>query len=156
MLSLSPSQLHQLHCHAYDCYPEECCGLLLGHNGQVTEVRFMQNSWQSDFSKNSTNKLIETRRDASRRNRFAIAPLEMLEAQKDARTKQLDIIGIYHSHPDHPAVPSEYDRAIAWAEYSYLIMAVTAKDVMGTRSWKLDGDRQFIEEQILIEETNEP
>jgi proteasome lid subunit RPN8/RPN11 len=82
----------------------------------------------------------------------------MLKAQKDARDSEallrsadrnLDIIGIYHSHPDHPAVPSEFDRAIAWSQYSYIIVSVQQGKACDLKSWSLDDDHQFQPEEIL-------
>jgi proteasome lid subunit RPN8/RPN11 len=73
----------------------------------------------------------------------------MLKAQKDARDRNLDIIGIYHSHPDHPAVPSEFDRAIAWQRYSYVIVSVQQGKTCDLQSWSLDDNCQFQSEEIL-------
>ena len=160
MLYLSSEQLSQLHRHGRDCYPEECCGLMLGfhkqNSVQVEELWSTDNSWSPDFLNSDYQLNLETRPDASRRNRFVIAPVDLLRAQKYARKKQLEIIGVYHSHPDHPAVPSEYDRKIAWEQYSYLIMSVSTKEVTVTRSWKLNGDRQFLEEEICLREVKQP
>ncbi|OKH18284.1 M67 family metallopeptidase [[Limnothrix rosea] IAM M-220] len=158
MLHLTALHLEQLHQHALKCYPEECCGLLLGKSlgdsAQVTEIWLTPNSWTPDFLASPP---IENNPDpenvvseASRLNHFAIAPIELLRAQKYARSKASDIVGIYHSHPNHPAVPSEYDRRIAWSQYSYLIMAVVGDQITKTRSWKLSGDRQFLEELVTI------
>jgi proteasome lid subunit RPN8/RPN11 len=76
----------------------------------------------------------------------------MLKAQKDARDRNLDIVGIFHSHPDHPAVPSEFDRAIAWQQYSYIIVSVQNGLARDLKSWSLDDDDQFQHEEILIVE----
>ncbi|AFY40532.1 Mov34/MPN/PAD-1 family protein [[Leptolyngbya] sp. PCC 7376] len=158
MLKLQPEHLEQLHLHAHECYPEECCGLMLGQRiedvVQVVQLWRTENSWTADFlmsesSKTRTN-LSNTNSKPSRLNRFAIAPIEILRAQKYARNENLEIIGIYHSHPDHPAIPSEYDRQIAWQMYSYLIMSVTAQQVSQTLSWRLNDEQQFQEEPVAI------
>jgi proteasome lid subunit RPN8/RPN11 len=73
----------------------------------------------------------------------------MLKAQKQARDRNLDIIGIYHSHPDHPAVPSEFDRAIAWQQYSYIIVSVQQGKACDLKNWSLDDDHQFQPEEML-------
>jgi proteasome lid subunit RPN8/RPN11 len=73
----------------------------------------------------------------------------MLQAQKDARDRHLDIVGIFHSHPDHPAVPSEFDRAIAWQRYSYIIVSVQQGQACDLKSWSLDDDQQFQPEAII-------
>ena len=88
--------------------------------------------------------------EGSKRNRFSIAPQVMLQMQKAARERHLDIIGIYHSHPDNPAVPSEFDRAIAWSSYSYIIVSVEQGQATDLNSWTLDEDHQFQPEEILI------
>ncbi len=158
MLQLTAQQLEQLHHHALSCYPEECCGLLLGNDQggstQVSQIWSVENSWTEDFLAASSTEQLEgapkAKTNASRRNRFAIAPIDFLRAQKFARSEKLNVVGIYHSHPNHPAVPSEYDRQIAWSQYSYLIMSVAEDDVTKTRSWKLAGDRQFLEESVTI------
>lgn len=149
MLTIAKNLLTLCHDHARRCYPEECCGLLLGRDKQVLRVWQTENSWTTDFGDRLPPTLTQpTANPPSRLNRFAIDPKEMLAAQKFARTQNLSIIGIYHSHPDHPAIPSESDRAIAWDIYSYLIMSVTSQNVAATRSWILTGDRQFVEEEI--------
>jgi len=73
----------------------------------------------------------------------------MFKAQKDARDRNLDIIGIFHSHPDHPAVPSEFDRAIAWQQYSYIIVSVQQGKAWELKSWSLDDNHQFQPEELL-------
>ncbi|MEW6498957.1 MAG: M67 family metallopeptidase, partial [Cyanobacteriota bacterium] len=87
-------------------------------------------------------------RKLSRRHRFSIAPQVMLKAQKDARDRNLNIIGIYHSHTDHPAIPSEFDRAIAWSQYSYVIVSVQQGSACDFKSWSLDEEHKFQPEKI--------
>lgn len=147
MLRLTEIHFSQLADHAQRCYPEECCGLLLGQNKVVQQVWVTENSWTPEFLAGLP-VLSPYHLDQSRRNRFAIAPVDILAAQKYARQHALEIIGIYHSHPDYPAVPSEYDRAIAWDVYSYVILSIQQDQVATVRSWILDGDRQFQEEII--------
>ncbi|WP_156818171.1 Mov34/MPN/PAD-1 family protein [Mastigocladopsis repens] len=83
-----------------------------------------------------------------KRTRFAIAPQVMLQAQKEARDCKLNIIGIYHSHTDHPAIPSECDRQLAWQEYSYIIVSVQKGKASDIKSWLLDDNHQFQQEAI--------
>lgn len=147
MLILTTIQLAAIADQAQQCYPEECCGLLLGQGKTVQQVWSTVNCWTPDFAVQMQG-LVPTASDQSRRNRFAIAPEQILQAQKYARHHQQAIIGIYHSHPDYPAVPSEYDRCIAWEIYSYLILTVTDQGVTSLHSWVLDGDRQFQPEPI--------
>jgi proteasome lid subunit RPN8/RPN11 len=141
--------------HAESTYPEECCGLLLGHlRGDVktlVEVLATQNSWGDDEVDDFQSIESSAQRKSSKRNRFSIAPKVMLQAQKDARDRNLDIIGIFHSHPDHPAVPSEFDRAIAWQQYSYIIVSVQQGKACDLKSWSLNDEHQFQPEEILAE-----
>lgn len=85
--------------------------------------------------------------DATRR--YWIDPKELLAAQKHGRDRQLDIIGVYHSHPEHSAIPSECDRACAWPHYSYLIISVHQGQAQDYRSWSLDEQQHFQPEAIL-------
>jgi proteasome lid subunit RPN8/RPN11 len=73
----------------------------------------------------------------------------MFEVQKEVRSRNLDIIGIFHSHPDNPARPSEFDRAIAWQSYSYIIVSVQQGKACDLKSWILDDDHQFQPEEIV-------
>jgi proteasome lid subunit RPN8/RPN11 len=75
------------------------------------------------------------------RNRFLIHPLEQLRVEKDARARGLDVLGYYHSHPDHPARPSNYDREHAWPWYSYVIISVERGSPRDLTSWVLAEDR---------------
>lgn len=84
------------------------------------------------------------------RDRYWIDPADLLRIQKQARHQGLEIIGIYHSHPDHPAVPSECDRRLAWPVYSYLIASVRGGQVVDLQSWRLNDHQQFESEEIKI------
>lgn len=119
-------------------YPYECCGLLLG-----------------DFITDGSKKVAETypisnaREEAAKRNRFLITPEEFMEGEKYAEENGLAVVGFYHSHPDHPAVPSGYDLEHAWPLYSYIVVTVAAGVAGNLRSWQMETDRsKFIEEEI--------
>jgi len=88
--------------------------------------------------------------ETSPERRYAIAPATMLAAMRAGRARNLDIIGVYHSHPQHPAVPSEFDRACAWPDYSYLILSVKGDQTVDWQSWRLNLDRQFQPEPIVL------
>jgi proteasome lid subunit RPN8/RPN11 len=139
--------------HAETTYPEECCGLLLGQmSGDVKtliEVLPTLNSWGDELASDLLAIESSPPPKSSKRNRFSIAPKVMLQAQKDARDRHLDIVGIFHSHPDHPAVPSEFDRVIAWQLYSYIIVSVQQGQACDLKSWSLDDDQQFQPEAII-------
>lgn len=150
MIQLSSKHLNQISTHAKKIYPEECCGLLLGtisnNNKIVTEVWETENTWNVG----SADYFWSTGNQATRRNRFSIAPEVLLKVQKTARNRNLAIIGIYHSHPDYPAIPSQFDHAIAHPQYSYLIVAVQQGKVADIRSWELDDMEQFQEENMKL------
>lgn len=148
MIAVLEEHLSQIRAHAEQDYPEECCGLLLGINGDrktLSEVVPTENSWSQDAAAAQ----LDTAANTSRRNRFSIDPAVMLQVQKRARDRHLDIIGVYHSHPDGVAVPSEFDRAIAWSMYSYIIVSVKQGQTAELRCWTLE-DEQFQSEEILI------
>jgi proteasome lid subunit RPN8/RPN11 len=142
LLKISSQHLQIIRTHAASTYPEECCGIILGYlaNESKTVVQVMptENAWSG-----------ETLEDSKRR-RYAIAPEIMLKVQKEARDRSLNIIGIYHSHPDNPAIPSESDRVQAWQEYSYIIVSVPNGKALELKSWHLDDNHQFQEEEIEI------
>ena len=84
---------------------------------------------------------MENTQENSPRNRYLIHPETMLEAEKDARGRGVDIVGIYHSHPDHPARPSEFDREHAFPWYSYIVVSVHGGSRRDLTSWTLREDR---------------
>ncbi len=142
-LILSPLHLSQIHCHLQATYPQEGCGILLGRaersNTTVHQVITTVNVWHST-----------TETDRSLRDRYEIDPTAMLAAMKSARDAHLEIVGIYHSHPDHPAIPSECDRSLAWAQYIYVICSVDRGTVCATTAWQLDDDAQFRSVPITV------
>ncbi len=153
MLNLASHDFQAIQAHAESTYPEECCGLLLGHliheTKTVIEVLSTENSWDVEMVDVFQAIDSSSERRFSKRNRFSISPQVMLRAQKDARDRNLNIIGIYHSHTDHPAIPSEFDRVIAWPEYSYIIVSVRQGSACDLKSWTLDSNQQFQPEEIL-------
>ncbi len=140
MLQIKLRQLQQIQTHALKTYPEECCGLLLGKKKLVQQVQEAENSWSQEIFNTP---------GASKRNRFSIAPQKMLAYSKLARELNLEIIGIYHSHPEHPPLPSEFDRAIAHQGYSYLIISLRQGQPETILSWVLDENNQFQPEAII-------
>jgi proteasome lid subunit RPN8/RPN11 len=143
VLRLDSQHLASIQAHANSTYPEECCGLLLGTSDPtgktVMEVRATSNAWEGEADS-----------DLTKKRRYTIPPEEMLAAMKDGRDRGLDIIGIYHSHPDNPAEPSECDRAAAWQHYSYVIVSVPQGKAGEMRSWSLDDHGFFQPEKIAI------
>lgn len=92
------------------------------------------------------------REEQAKRNRFLIRPEELMRGERYAEAKGLDVVGFYHSHPDHPAVPSEYDLEHAWPLYSYIVVSVSAGAAQDLRSWEMEPDRsRFNEEKISVD-----
>lgn len=153
MIKLLPQHTQIICRHAQITYPQECCGLLLGKTGQesklVKEVWETENSWTPEAATSFAQITNSPVREATKRHNFTIAPEAMLQAQKYAYKHQLAIVGIYHSHPDYPAVPSEFDRAIAWQQYSYIIVSISPNKINNLRSWVLNEQHQFEEEAII-------
>ena len=135
--------------HAVETYPYECCGALLGRVHSFTE------NDDSDAKGHGASREIiglfplVNRRDDSPRNRFSVTGEDVREAEKSASAQGLEVVGWYHSHPDHPARPSEYDREHAWPWYSYIIVSVRDGVAEDMTSWRLKDDRSgFSEEKI--------
>ena len=152
-IKVQPHHLQEIKGDAESRYPSECCGLLLGKiSGDVKtliEVLPTENSWDDSTAEAFSEITESAKLGTTKRERYSIAPATLLSVQKQARDRDLDIIGVYHSHPDHPALPSEFDRAIAWEEYSYIIVSVQGGKATDRSSWCLDGDRQFQPEKII-------
>jgi proteasome lid subunit RPN8/RPN11 len=153
MIKIYSHHLQEMKTHAESTYPEECCGLLLGKiNGEIKtliEVFPTENSWNDEAEQVFSGMEKTTSPSSTKCNRFSIDPKIMLKVQREARDRNLAIIGIYHSHPDYPATPSEFDRAIAWEQYSYIIISVQKGIACDLKSWNLSEKRQcFRNERI--------
>lgn len=153
-LRLKQAQMESIRRHGVRAYPNECCGLLLGHaNGaekEVQEVVPLTNLRHDPERAQELMPLDEPGRE-SERNRFLIDPLEQLRVEKDARARGLDVLGYYHSHPDHPARPSDYDCEHAWPWYSYIILSVSGGEPKELTSWVLADDRsKFNPEHVEV------
>ncbi|MEM9538663.1 MAG: M67 family metallopeptidase [Cyanobacteria bacterium P01_E01_bin.42] len=147
-------QLNVLFHHAEKTYPEECCGIILGRITDMVKVVLdllpTENTWDEALAKDLPKIADIPARDEKKEKNFFIAPEEILSAQKEARNRNAIVLGFYHSHPDAPAIPSEFDRAIAWPDYSYLIVAIAEGKAKEVKSWQLDQDRKFQLENIKI------
>ena len=119
---------------------EECCGFLFGYGS--LEDRIVTKTMMAE-------NIAENRKD-----RFEISPLEYLNAERYADVNNLRLLGIYHSHLDHPAIPSESDRLAAYPELSYVILSVTNQQFKDIRSWRLNTSARFEEELISERITN--
>ncbi|MDR3735376.1 MAG: M67 family metallopeptidase [Acidobacteriaceae bacterium] len=142
MLRLKIAEYQAIRAHGEETYPHECCGVLLGI---------------ADEGGNTVSETVRagnTRTDSAH-NRYNIAPQELVKIQRQAREKKLDIVGFYHSHPDHPAQWSVTDFAEAhWIGCSYVITAVEKGKAAVTNSFLLTGtdeeDKKFLDEAIEI------
>lgn len=139
MLQINTDILAQIHAHGEVSYPDEGAGFLLGTN---------------DGEKRRVTQLFTTdnvREDAARHNRYLVAPEDYLKAEMTADELGLSLIGVFHSHPDHPNRPSEFDREWAQPFFSYVITSVNEGQAIESRSWRLAEDRsKFIEEEIKL------
>ena len=138
MLVIEHKVLEQLFEHLRRTYPQEGCGAFLGRlegdRKAVSEIRPLAN-----------------RHEEAPETRYTVDPKEHLTLEREARTRGLAILGFYHSHPDHPARPSEFDRQHAHAVYVYLVVRVAKGQVDGATAWVLDeASHQFTEEPLEI------
>ena len=135
MLKVSNDLIKQMSAHVESAYPEEGAGFLIGVEGEVRQILALENA----------------REDSARHNRFLFTPEDYLHAELTADRLGLSLIGVFHSHPDCPNVPSEYDREWAQPFFSYIITRVDQGSAVSHRSWRLVEDRsKYEEEEISI------
>ena len=118
--------------HGVETYPNECCGALYGRDGVVTATYALPNTTEE-----------------GPRRRFLVRPQDYRDAETRATELKVDLLGFYHSHPDHPARPSQYDLDHAWPFFSYIIVAVRAGTSEDMTSWRLREDRSAFDEESL-------
>jgi proteasome lid subunit RPN8/RPN11 len=140
VIQISPKILARVHANGEQAYPDEGAGFLLGSGSEVKQVVDIL-------------ALPNAREDEARHNRFLITPEDYLNAELTADRLGLDLIGVFHSHPDSPNRPSEYDREWAQPFFSYIITSVQSGKAVESRSWRLTEDRgRFVDEEIKITE----
>lgn len=122
--------------HGAETYPNECCGALIGREGVVTGTYALPNTTEE-----------------GPRRRFLVRPQDYRAAEKQAGVAGGELLGFYHSHPDHPARPSQYDLDHAWPSFSYIIVAVREGVPEDMTSWRLRGDRSAFDQEDLIQKT---
>jgi proteasome lid subunit RPN8/RPN11 len=127
--------------HGAETYPHECCGALLGRDAEMRDG-------EPGREVLGLHALVN-RRDDSPRNRFSVTAEDVRDTEKVSREQNLDVIGWYHSHPDHPARPSEFDREHAWPWYSYIIISVQSGAPQDMTSWRLEDDRTKFSPEAL-------
>ena len=123
--------------HALSAYPNECCGFFYGEeNGDIRNLQQVHE--------------VENSQTGNQRRRFEISAYHYLQAERFAEDQGLTLLGVYHSHPDHPAHPSKHDLKQAVPFFSYIILSVIEDQVKEGTSWQLE-EEKFIEEEIIIE-----
>ena len=134
-----PHDLHaEIQKNGEQAYPEEGAGFLLGLDGELRRVV-------------SLLPLSNAREPGARHNRYILTPQDYLAGERQAEQLNLTLIGVFHSHPDHPDQPSEYDRDWAQPFFSYVITSIQAGQALTSRSWRLMEDRSaFVEEPVRI------
>jgi proteasome lid subunit RPN8/RPN11 len=140
-LVLTPSQVEQIEAEGAQAYPNECCGIMIGR----------------DVSDGACTRRIVDRLEPmanvfdpqQQRRRFAVDPLALMRAEKSAAEAGRLVVGFYHSHPDHPARPSEFDREHAWPFYSYVIVSIAQGAAVDMTSWILDDQTETFSRQEI-------
>jgi proteasome lid subunit RPN8/RPN11 len=150
-LKMSAEIAQKIRDHGAETYPHECCGALLGRDSALADGSGAASGASQPPREVVALFPLVNRREDSPRNRFSLTPQDVLAADKAAHEKGLELIGWYHSHPDHPARPSQYDREHAWPWYSYIIVSVASGKPQEMTSWRLSDDRSdYAAEEIAI------
>jgi proteasome lid subunit RPN8/RPN11 len=138
-LRLPGALLDEIRLHGAAAYPAECCGAMVGRSARSggVETKEVVRLWPA----------VNRRTDDP--HRYLIAPDDLLRLEREVRAEGLEIVGYFHSHPDHPAVPSAYDAAHAWPWYSYLIVRVEQGQPREAASYTLDPERPFMHPEPL-------
>jgi proteasome lid subunit RPN8/RPN11 len=131
-LALTAAVDAAIRAHGREAFPHECCGALLGQDGMVREAYALPNTTEE-----------------GPRRRFLVRPDDYRAAEQRARAAGFDLLGFYHSHPDHPARPSQYDLDHAWPSLSYVIVSVMAGADDRLTSWRLRDDRSAFDEEAV-------
>ena len=136
-LMLEAGVADAIRAHGVETYPNECCGALYGRDGVVTATFALPNTTEE-----------------GPRRRFLVRPQDYREAEKRATAMGADLLGFYHSHPDHPAEPSQYDLDHAWPNFAYVIVAVAQGAARDMTVWFLKEDRTSFDEGDLHGDEN--
>jgi proteasome lid subunit RPN8/RPN11 len=134
-LRLTPAQDQQIRREGAAAYPNECCGIIYGKLQGGERVVSRLEPVANDFD------------ESEQYHRFSISPEQLMVAERVAGERGELVLGFYHSHPDHPARPSEYDRQHAWPFYSYVIVAVAKGQAADMTSWELNEQTEAFQPQ---------
>ena len=137
-IEFTPQTISLINKHLEEVFPNEGCGFFFGNGKQsrlITEVMIVKNAKKGD-----------------QRRRFEIEPFDFVNAERYALENGLDLLGVFHSHPNHPAIPSEHDRKQALPYFSYLIVSIIDGKADNATSWRLDEEtRQFYQENLIYQ-----
>jgi len=135
MIIIEPKAKRSMAADAINTFPDECCGFLFGtekgNDRYISDIQIVNNSKEGD-----------------KKRRFEISAKDYLKAEQYAEENDLQLLGVYHSHPNHPAIPSEHDRVAAQPWFSYVIVSILEKKLGLIRSWRLNEEQHFEEEKI--------
>jgi proteasome lid subunit RPN8/RPN11 len=153
-LKMSTEIAQKIREHGAQGYPNECCGALLGRDADGSSAMTTGGVVSLPVREILALFPLVNRRDDSPQNRFSVTAEDVRDSEKAAREKGLDVVGWYHSHPDHPARPSQYDREHAWPWYSYIIVSVANGKPQEMTSWRLSDDRsEYACEEIAVRDS---
>ena len=148
MIRLGAGLYEEIVRHAEEEYPRECCGLLVGRieDGGRTRVVELTHPVENTFED-----------EGEHYHRMAINPLDYARAERTHAARGLGVVGNYHSHPDHPAVPSRFDleHLAPWPTMSYIVVSVVEGRAGEVRSWELEPDRSRFNEEEVLRDTAE-
>ena len=136
-LVLAPGVAGAIRRHGEDTYPDECCGALVGGNGSADAIVALPNTTEE-----------------GPRRRFLVRPSDYRLAEQRAGDLGAELLGFYHSHPDHPARPSQFDLDHAWPTFAYVIVSVAAGAAADMTVWWLKDDRTIFEKGELHGDEN--
>lgn len=135
MLVIEQTPLNEMRQDALETFPDECCGFFFGKDTDGGRIILKS-------------LVVNNSKEGDKRRRFEISAKDYLSAERFADENGVQLLGVYHSHPNHPAIPSEHDRVAAQPYFSYIIISVKENEVADIRSWQLNEDFQFEEEKI--------
>ncbi len=133
---LTPDAARVIFDHAVEAFPNECCGFLYGREDGPTRIVSLAVP-------------VANVKEGDQRRRFEISPLDYMRAEQYALENQTQLLGVYHSHPNHPAIASEHDRRQALPYFSYLIVSVRESGVEDVKSWRLQEEQRVFQEESV-------
>ncbi len=137
MIRIGEDALQQIRDHGVRTYPEECCGVMLGR--EVDGNRTIDAVYP-----------VDNVQEVNRKRRFLVSPAQYLEAERTAAERGMDLLGFYHSHPDHPAAPSQYDTEHALPWFTYVIVSVREGKADDLTAWALRENRDRFEQASVV------